>query len=209
MAIYDLRPTKVCSKCGVEKPAQRPHFGFHAVRGIVHISASCRPCINKARRKPRPAQKCRDCQADFRPTNNFQRLCGGCRTVNVRAIKARSNRRYAERGREACKRWIAANPERARRLFADNNRRRRARERGAAGCHSAAQFLALCEKLEWRCTYCGVVVPKDAITEDHMTPLTRGGSDFIENITSACRSCNSSKGTQTYEEFLARRSKAA
>lgn len=40
-------------------------------------------------------------------------------------------------------------------------------------------------------------------TRDHLTPLVRGGSNRIDNIVSACLSCNARKGSKTLEEFLA------
>jgi 5-methylcytosine-specific restriction endonuclease McrA len=36
---------------------------------------------------------------------------------------------------------------------------------------------------------------------DHRIPLTRGGSNLIDNILPACRRCNRRKGTMTEEEF--------
>lgn len=41
------------------------------------------------------------------------------------------------------------------------------------------------------------------LTADRVIPLSRGGSNFIENIVPACGSCNSRKGTRTADEFIA------
>ena len=40
------------------------------------------------------------------------------------------------------------------------------------------------------------------ITKDHKIPLTRGGSNWIANLAPACLTCNDSKGTKTYNEFI-------
>lgn len=48
------------------------------------------------------------------------------------------------------------------------------------------------------CTYCGNL---DNITIDHIVALSRGGSHSIGNITSACKSCNFSKGSKTIMEW--------
>jgi 5-methylcytosine-specific restriction endonuclease McrA len=37
---------------------------------------------------------------------------------------------------------------------------------------------------------------------DHMTPLSRGGSNGPENLVCACRRCNLSKHNKTVPEFL-------
>lgn len=44
------------------------------------------------------------------------------------------------------------------------------------------------------CRYCG---SGDDLTVDHVVPRCRGGSDRLENLVVACRSCNSRKGGRT------------
>lgn len=41
---------------------------------------------------------------------------------------------------------------------------------------------------------------------DHLTPVSRGGTDEEENLVTACRRCNSLKKDRTLEEFRAWRS---
>ena len=50
------------------------------------------------------------------------------------------------------------------------------------------------------CQYCGSF---DDLTCDHIVPLVRGGSNDPDNLTTACRSCNSSKGDRLVEEWVA------
>lgn len=49
----------------------------------------------------------------------------------------------------------------------------------------------------FRCYYCGTL----ATTEDHLTPVSRGGSEADWNLVACCASCNGSKGAMTEEEF--------
>jgi hypothetical protein len=52
------------------------------------------------------------------------------------------------------------------------------------------------------CTYCGA---NKQLEGDHVIPLSRGGSNALTNITTACRPCNLSKGPKTLEEWVTRR----
>ena len=49
------------------------------------------------------------------------------------------------------------------------------------------------EKLDYKCQICGT---RDRITIDHIIPLTKGGTNHIDNIQPLCHSCNSSKGNK-------------
>lgn len=61
--------------------------------------------------------------------------------------------------------------------------------------------LRVFERDDWRCRYCGArVALSDHI--DHVIPLSRGGSDDIDNLAAACVTCNISKGARTPEEWL-------
>lgn len=79
---------------------------------------------------------------------------------------------------------------------------RRARKAGGGGRHSVAEWRALQERFGNCCAYCGEQKP---LTRDHVIPIYFGGSDNIDNIVPACRSCNSSKRTLSVDEFIARR----
>jgi 5-methylcytosine-specific restriction endonuclease McrA len=49
---------------------------------------------------------------------------------------------------------------------------------------------------------CGRIFPLGSLTEDHIIPLSRGGSDCIENIQPLCGSCNDKKGTKIRNYWL-------
>lgn len=78
--------------------------------------------------------------------------------------------------------------------------RYRARLASAEGSWTAKQFQDLCEAVEHCCYYCGVQT--DNLTVDHYIPLSRGGTNWIENIVPACPACNYSKQDRTGEEYL-------
>jgi 5-methylcytosine-specific restriction endonuclease McrA len=51
------------------------------------------------------------------------------------------------------------------------------------------------------CFYCGTTANGVQRCVDHFIPARKGGSDKIENLVPACRSCNSAKGGMLIEEF--------
>ncbi len=114
-----------------------------------------------------------------------------------RAYHAANRKKIAAKGRA----WKAANPEKRR----ESTQRRRARKAGAEGHTTAAEFTDICTAQGGLCAYCGAEAPLEL---EHAIPLSGGGSNWPSNIVGACRPCNSSKGTSSVEEFLARREAA-
>jgi 5-methylcytosine-specific restriction endonuclease McrA len=58
---------------------------------------------------------------------------------------------------------------------------------------------------EYRCAYCGEVFPIEELTLDHVEPRLRGGDQSEGNLVTACRACNTRKGSQPAWAFLAAR----
>ena len=56
------------------------------------------------------------------------------------------------------------------------------------------------ERDGWACVYCG---SDTDLTCDHVVPLVRGGTNEMENLATACRPCNSSKGHKLLDEWRA------
>lgn len=75
------------------------------------------------------------------------------------------------------------------------NNRRRAMKFGAEGSHNEGEWENLKAQYNWTCPSCLKREPEICLTEDHIIPLVKGGSDNIENIQPLCRSCNSRKHT--------------
>lgn len=49
------------------------------------------------------------------------------------------------------------------------------------------------------CLYCGQRFNSEALTRDHVIPISKGGSDRWTNLVTACRRCNQRKGDRTPE----------
>jgi 5-methylcytosine-specific restriction endonuclease McrA len=50
------------------------------------------------------------------------------------------------------------------------------------------------------CMYCGERHPTSELSRDHVTPMSRKGSDGWNNVVTACRRCNHHKGAHLPEE---------
>ena len=59
---------------------------------------------------------------------------------------------------------------------------------------------AVFERDEFTCSYCGSIGVR--LECDHVMPVSRGGSDEMSNLVTACFSCNRRKGARTAEEWL-------
>ena len=52
------------------------------------------------------------------------------------------------------------------------------------------------------CCWCGFALEEgEALTLDHVIPHSHGGSNEAENLITACRRCNSSRGNRSITEF--------
>jgi len=73
--------------------------------------------------------------------------------------------------------------------FASRHRARKAQS--PRNDFTAAQWTEIKALWHYRCAYCGLKTTP--LCQDHITPLSKGGSHTASNIVPACRSCNSTK----------------
>jgi 5-methylcytosine-specific restriction endonuclease McrA len=100
-------------------------------------------------------------------------------------------------GRASSAKWRKLHPERHCQIQAN----RRARVCGAEGVHILAEWKQLLSDLDYICALqispnCPIDLTDKTATRDHIISLEKGGSNYIENIQPACKSCNSQKGVR-------------
>jgi|TARA_R100000049_G_C1927448_1_gene71688 hypothetical protein len=67
----------------------------------------------------------------------------------------------------------------------------------AEGSHTFQEWEELKAQCNWTCLACRKREPEIKLTLDHIIPLSKGGSENIENIQPLCKNCNCQKHTKT------------
>ena len=113
------------------------------------------------------------------------------REMDIEKSRTRSRVYYvthrAER-RTYLKAWHAANPDAKAAIDA---RHRARKSRSETNDLTAAQWRAIKQAFHNRCAYCGK--QSQRLTQDHITPVSKGGAHSLHNVIPACQSCNSRK----------------
>ena len=92
--------------------------------------------------------------------------------------------------------WKVTHVEECRTQDSARQKRRRAFKSNAeVNDFTHQQWITLQEVFKHRCAYCGCRA-KGHLTQDHITPLSKGGAHTLSNIIPACQKCNSKKGTK-------------
>ena len=159
---------------------------------------------------------CKICKHPFETESPYILVCGDdCRAVSCRASRKKYKKTAA--GEEATRREKKSTAHKAGvvRYMASRNAKHLAsvrtqrhrktpngriqakvsdtKRRAVEGSFTAAQWLRKCADYSNRCARCKKPRP---LTADHIIPVSKGGTSYIENIQPLCGSCNSSKGAR-------------
>ncbi len=94
-----------------------------------------------------------------------------------------------EKQRESLREWRRNNPDKR---AAQNYKSRAARAGVTVNTLTSKEWSLIKAAYGGKCAYCG---KKTRLTQDHITPISKGGNHDVSNVVPACGSCNSKKGT--------------
>lgn len=158
-------------------------------------------------KRPKPAPKGRDpektrlrqqrwLEKNRDKQNAAQRARRAANIIGVRAKEAVYRKERATAIKAAQRRYDQRNPEAKRALV----RLRRARKRGAIGNHTAEDINRIRDVQRDRCAYCRTGLSGGG-SVDHIIALSKGGSNWPNNLQLLCTPCNSSKHNRDPIDF--------
>lgn len=201
-----------------DAPILKARIAASAARRMARVEAG--------RRGPRAVAKCLYCGARLTPSTrkNAKPFCSRLHSIWYRnredGRKRTPEERHVayERSKEYHVTYRKRNREKMRlyaRVYRKENRERLRQEqrenpllgamkaalhrsRRKRGTFTVEEWTALVVQYKGRCSYCEET---RKLTIDHKLPLSRGGTNTIDNIIPACLPCNSSKRDKTEEEY--------
>jgi 5-methylcytosine-specific restriction endonuclease McrA len=211
--------TRTCARCKETKPLDKEHFGIMR-RNKCGFAYYCRDCIREKARIEREQHPDRvRARVKKWQQENPEKLAESKRNWNEanpdkvrqywqeyaernpevkRESRLRSQRNNPEAHNERNRRYAQNHPEKIRAKCLN----RWAMFKEADGHFTADDIAKIYDEQQERCAYCGITLHGD-YEIDHVHPLSRGGSNWPDNLVLACPSCNSSKNNKTIEEWEA------
>lgn len=189
-------PEKCCSKCRELKPVEQFSRCSANTDGLY---SWCKPCARAANQEyyTRKSDKIKTRVAEYRQAN----------PERVKAAVRRYYQEHRAKHNEESKNWRHAHPERAREISKVSRTRHKAKhaDRYTAKNHQrrVPQHQQHFTAQEWRDlrvfynNICLCCKRKKRLTVDHIIPLSRGGTNTIDNIQPLCWLCNRRKRLDT------------
>lgn len=117
-----------------------------------------------------------------------------------RARSVRRRRENPEAVAASYKKWLEKDPERAALIYRCIKHARRSRILTAGGKFTRADVMDLMKRQHGKCAYCHKSLKKE-FQIDHIIPVSKGGTNWPNNIQLVCPQCNAKKNAKLPEIF--------
>lgn len=176
---------KKCTKCDAEKPLSE--FSRRSGKHSHLYKSWCKSCVSKHNAAKNRERYYSD--EGYRSRLRQYRIDNPEKVKRWRATEYEKNRDdYIRRAKE----WREKN--RAERRQISRRYKVKRKEWELSGTFSTEQWEELLSLANHRCLCCGA--SETVLTQDHIIPLSCGGSNTIDNIQPLCGPCNSRKATK-------------
>ena len=138
-------------------------------------------------------KRCKDCGNEYPETREDFGQYKNVR-YGITKIGYRNSCRRCMAGRTAI--HSANNPY----LVQDRMDRRKKLEEQAEGNYTNFDIMKIRRELNDACRFCEIPLNGGGEIE-HLTPLSRGGTNYARNLTLSCMNCNREKTNKTLEEY--------
>jgi 5-methylcytosine-specific restriction endonuclease McrA len=192
--------SKVCNNCGIEKPLSEY---YRETKGKDGRRGKCKVCDNSRIKTYNQNPLVKERQKVYNTlwkANNKDKIRG---YNKKHGPTAQLKYRQTEHGREARKKALSKYFKTDKGKTADKRKHHKRRViMENAGTFTNEQWQERLAEYNYCCAYCYQQFPVEDLTIDHMIPLSRGGTNTIDNLVPACKSCNSRKKDKTPLEML-------
>lgn len=186
--------TKKCTKCGVKKTIGDFYTDKTGKDGVRSVCKVCHNLDIKSRIEGNP-------QKYTKLKSKAQKKWRDSKLEERREKGREYARAHTDQKREADKRRYWENLEASR-----NKERMKAHRRRVSGdVWTLEEENQLITDYGFRCVYCNKKKKRKDLTLDHVIPITKGGTNSIENLVPACCFCNLSKGNKSIVFWLLQR----
>lgn len=212
-------PLRICSKCKQSFPLTAEYWH----KDGCNKTGFCYACKECAKQRARDwgrdnaeyaSQKHKEYYAENKERvhkpyseRNAERIAANKRDWRkrnpdkVKKHKSESQKRNRPAANERIKRHYEKYPERRK----AQTMIRIARKKNAPGKYTGQDINRMHEQQEGMCFYCGIRIyphiPKD-MHVDHVIPLTKGGTNYPDNLVLACQHCNQSKNNHLLADWV-------